>query len=423
MKPYGRALCLFPFHSFLSSIGRSTTQKRGREWKNDGPASVVYLFLSELFVMSSFTHRLTLRTLPSFTWIHGLADNNPKKQSQPMSESNDRWKCPQTQISKERLGDEERRLMHLVPAPAVRLMNRRVLSRPDISLLFGSFLSLRLVWNPRVIHWVNNRCVLWNHFHLSNLPIRETKGIWMKGLRQVLQQQPWNTFDILGKKSRDWICRCLKRCSKGMHAFVLYSFMYFWWLIVMPLPNNVSEITCGQSTIDQKGAIQCVGNLQMHPKETEIEKMINVWMHEGSPSLLSAICLSILLSVSSLSRVNQTRSQGWPMDECSMLPDSINLHWNDINKRLIERLIWVREGEHDGEFSDAWQVIPKETPSMTEIWLTCRPVKLQWTISVTFLERSLWQEDETTANLCLSFLSLLAVEVSLPCDFYRSLKR
>lgn len=39
----------------------------------------------------------------------------------------------------ERLGDEERRLMHLVPAPAVRLMNRRVLSRPDISLLFGRY--------------------------------------------------------------------------------------------------------------------------------------------------------------------------------------------------------------------------------------------------------------------------------------------
>jgi len=29
-----------------------------------------------------------------------------------------------------RFGDEERRLMHLVPAPAVSLMKRRVLSRP-----------------------------------------------------------------------------------------------------------------------------------------------------------------------------------------------------------------------------------------------------------------------------------------------------
>ena len=32
--------------------------------------------------------------------------------------------------SLDRIGDEERRLMHLVPAPAVRLMKRRVLSRP-----------------------------------------------------------------------------------------------------------------------------------------------------------------------------------------------------------------------------------------------------------------------------------------------------
>ena len=53
---------------------------------------------------------------------------------------------------KTRLGDEERRLMHLVPAPAVRLMKRRVLSRPGVNSLMvlifhtpglhSSFLSL-----------------------------------------------------------------------------------------------------------------------------------------------------------------------------------------------------------------------------------------------------------------------------------------
>jgi len=32
-------------------------------------------------------------------------------------------------------GDEERRLMHLVPAPAVRLMKRQVLSRPGVNSL------------------------------------------------------------------------------------------------------------------------------------------------------------------------------------------------------------------------------------------------------------------------------------------------
>ena len=39
-----------------------------------------------------------------------------------------------------RIGDEERRLMHLVPAPAVRLMKRRVLSRPGLK-------SLMLAWS------------------------------------------------------------------------------------------------------------------------------------------------------------------------------------------------------------------------------------------------------------------------------------
>jgi len=38
-------------------------------------------------------------------------------------------------LNPERLGGEERRLMHLVPAPAVRLMKRRVLSRPGINSL------------------------------------------------------------------------------------------------------------------------------------------------------------------------------------------------------------------------------------------------------------------------------------------------
>ena len=36
---------------------------------------------------------------------------------------------------KERLGDEERKPLDLVPAPAVRLMKRRVLSRPGVNSL------------------------------------------------------------------------------------------------------------------------------------------------------------------------------------------------------------------------------------------------------------------------------------------------
>ena len=48
-------------------------------------------------------------------------------------------------LFEERLGGEERRLMHLVPAPAVRLMKRRVLSRPGVNSLMSS-----LAW------WITN---------------------------------------------------------------------------------------------------------------------------------------------------------------------------------------------------------------------------------------------------------------------------
>merc|ERR1712217_443192 len=41
---------------------------------------------------------------------------------------------------------EERRLMHLVPAPAVRLKKRRVLSRPGVNSLLAHCLSLLLFY-------------------------------------------------------------------------------------------------------------------------------------------------------------------------------------------------------------------------------------------------------------------------------------
>jgi hypothetical protein len=55
-------------------------------------------------------------------------------------------------LFEERLGGEERRLMHLVPAPAVRLMKRRVLSRPGVNSLMSSpawsisLMPTRLKW-------------------------------------------------------------------------------------------------------------------------------------------------------------------------------------------------------------------------------------------------------------------------------------
>ena len=46
-----------------------------------------------------------------------------------------------------RLGDEERRPMDLVPAPAVRLMKRRVLSRPGVN----SLMSYAQAWDGRLV--------------------------------------------------------------------------------------------------------------------------------------------------------------------------------------------------------------------------------------------------------------------------------
>ena len=46
-------------------------------------------------------------------------------------------------MSLERLGDEERRLMHLVPAPAVKLMKGRVLSRPGMKKCLGHPIRLQ----------------------------------------------------------------------------------------------------------------------------------------------------------------------------------------------------------------------------------------------------------------------------------------
>ena len=74
---------------------------------------------------------------------------------------------------KTRLGDEERRLMHLVPAPAVRLMKRRVLSRPGVNSLMVLLFRTRAWW--RTDRWKEETS------HRS----------------QVLQQQPCHTFTFI----------------------------------------------------------------------------------------------------------------------------------------------------------------------------------------------------------------------------------
>ena len=66
-------------------------------------------------------------------------------------------------VCKNRLGGEERRLMHLVPAPAVRLMKSRVLSRPGVnSLVHNSGISHAVMkfqnfWSPDRLATRNRR--------------------------------------------------------------------------------------------------------------------------------------------------------------------------------------------------------------------------------------------------------------------------
>ena len=84
--------------------------------------------------------------------------------------------------SKNRLGDEDRRLMHLVPAPAVRLMKRRVLSRPGVN---------------RVPPFALNCCVQFSSFpsltidSLSYQSLRLSVGGRVKGLNTTTRTKGW----------------------------------------------------------------------------------------------------------------------------------------------------------------------------------------------------------------------------------------
>ena len=61
-----------------------------------------------------------------------------------------------------RFGDEERRLMHLVPAPAVRLKKRWVLSRPGVNSLLALGFFLSEFYNYLFVHQ------LFSFFSFSN---------------------------------------------------------------------------------------------------------------------------------------------------------------------------------------------------------------------------------------------------------------
>ena len=62
-----------------------------------------------------------------------------------------------------RFGDEDRRLMHLVPAPAVRLMKRRVLSRPGVNRL------MIIQWSVIVIMKLLSGINAWSYTRIRNL--------------------------------------------------------------------------------------------------------------------------------------------------------------------------------------------------------------------------------------------------------------
>ena len=79
--------------------------------------------------LSSCCFRSSLHQLNKRVWRvnHWNAENKVNR------ENNGEWTTRTN-----RLGDEDRRLMHLVPAPAVRLMKRRVLSRPGVNRVRSS---------------------------------------------------------------------------------------------------------------------------------------------------------------------------------------------------------------------------------------------------------------------------------------------
>ena len=98
------------------------------------------------------------------------------------------------QQTRTRLGDEERRPMDLVPAPAVRLMKRRVLSRPGVNSLknkshnaFNIFL-FRLLFFHRLV---------WRIFRIAAAFLSLFLAAFIFGQRQTLEKEKrWPKINI-----------------------------------------------------------------------------------------------------------------------------------------------------------------------------------------------------------------------------------
>jgi hypothetical protein len=134
-----------------------------------------------------------------------------------------------------RLGDEERRLMHLVPAPAVRLMKRRVLSRPGVN-------------SP----WPHSLAWSWNTRHEST--------VWMPGLFVSGTEGEWE----IEEESRSWpLSRASKRmkersmttkesCRMAHHSLAVGS-----WTLTLSVPPPLPHGSRVLWTLSQR----CVGEV------------------------------------------------------------------------------------------------------------------------------------------------------------------
>ena len=100
-----------------------------------------------------------------------------------------------------RVGDEERRLMHLVPAPAVRLMKRRVQSRPGVRQ--ENRLHLQRTWILLDATPSSRPSHAWSNRNQPNLTIGQPCVDWLRfGLGTSFDESSlWRSFLFL----RDFI--------------------------------------------------------------------------------------------------------------------------------------------------------------------------------------------------------------------------
>ena len=117
-----------------------------------------------------------------------------------------------------RLGDEERRLMHLVPAAAVKPMKRRVLSRPGVDsvllALAGILLALKC-WQSSFHYLISVGLEVYRVLAIQSLG--STVSLFTLPTFPLLLRRAWDVT-ARQKKASQISCDCLSGLTVGYHC-------------------------------------------------------------------------------------------------------------------------------------------------------------------------------------------------------------